>query len=126
MALPPRAMPVWLKLPIICMLRLGGRPFKFVPDSAARTGRPTIDASPSAGFASRGPPTAIRQLRTEEMAMAEKSRRNALKTLSLIAAGTGLPSLAAAESFPARPIRLIVPHAPGGNSDAFGRILALK
>jgi tripartite-type tricarboxylate transporter receptor subunit TctC len=31
-----------------------------------------------------------------------------------------------AESYPARPIRLIVPHAPGGNSDTFGRILAQK
>ncbi len=31
-----------------------------------------------------------------------------------------------APSFPSRPIKLIVPHAPGGNSDTFGRILAQK
>lgn len=31
-----------------------------------------------------------------------------------------------ATAFPSRPIRLIVPHAPGGNSDTFGRILAQK
>ena len=58
--------------------------------------------------------------------MVDSSRRSALKTLSLVAAGSGLPALAATESFPSRPIRLIVPHAAGGNSDAFGRILALK
>ena len=31
---------------------------------------------------------------------------------------------AAQTAFPSRPIKLIVPHAPGGNADAFGRILA--
>ena len=31
-----------------------------------------------------------------------------------------------AQSFPNKPIKLIVPHAPGGNSDTFGRILAAK
>jgi tripartite-type tricarboxylate transporter receptor subunit TctC len=31
-----------------------------------------------------------------------------------------------AQAFPAKPIRLVVPHAPGGNSDTFGRILAAK
>jgi tripartite-type tricarboxylate transporter receptor subunit TctC len=34
--------------------------------------------------------------------------------------------LAQAQSFPSKPIRLVVPHAPGGNSDTFGRILAAK
>jgi tripartite-type tricarboxylate transporter receptor subunit TctC len=58
--------------------------------------------------------------------MAGPSRRSALKTFSVIVAGSTLPALSRAESFPARPIRLIVPHAPGGNSDAFGRILSHK
>src|SRR5260221_14657642 len=31
-----------------------------------------------------------------------------------------------AQQWPTKPIRLIVPHAPGGNSDTFGRILAAK
>lgn len=31
-----------------------------------------------------------------------------------------------AQNFPTKPIKLIIPHAPGGNSDAFGRILAQK
>ena len=33
---------------------------------------------------------------------------------------------AQAQSFPTKPIKLVVPHAPGGNSDTFGRILAAK
>ena len=31
-----------------------------------------------------------------------------------------------AQQWPVKPIKLIVPHAPGGNSDTFGRILAAK
>jgi tripartite-type tricarboxylate transporter receptor subunit TctC len=31
-----------------------------------------------------------------------------------------------AQQWPAKPIKLVVPHAPGGNSDTFGRILAAK
>ena len=33
---------------------------------------------------------------------------------------------AVAQQWPTKPIKLIVPHAPGGNSDTFGRILAAK
>jgi tripartite-type tricarboxylate transporter receptor subunit TctC len=33
---------------------------------------------------------------------------------------------AAGQGFPAKPIKVVVPHAAGGNSDAFGRILAGK
>ena len=32
----------------------------------------------------------------------------------------------AAQQWPVKPVKLIVPHAPGGNSDTFGRILAIK
>jgi len=31
-----------------------------------------------------------------------------------------------AQQWPTKPVKLIVPHAPGGNSDTFGRILAAK
>ena len=37
-----------------------------------------------------------------------------------------LATNAIAQQWPAKPVKLIVPHAPGGNSDTFGRILAAK
>src|SRR5262245_170668 len=46
------------------------------------------------------------------------------RTFALICALAA--GLAQAQSFPSKPIRLVVPHAPGGNSDTFGRILAAK
>jgi tripartite-type tricarboxylate transporter receptor subunit TctC len=56
--------------------------------------------------------------------MSKISRRQALGTIGALAASSALP--ASAQAFPSKPIRLIVPHAPGGNSDTFGRILAQK
>lgn len=58
--------------------------------------------------------------------MIRTPRRQILKLAGLVAASTALPAAAQTAGFPSRPIRLIVPHAPGGNSDAFGRILAQK
>ena len=58
------------------------------------------------------------------------SRREALKLVGLLAGlGAGsavLPAAGQTSTFPSRPIRIIVPHAPGGNSDTFGRIVAQK
>ena len=54
------------------------------------------------------------------------NRRRVALAFTALAAALALPFAAGAQGFPSRPIKLIVPHAPGGNSDAFGRILAQK
>ena len=57
--------------------------------------------------------------------MGHPTRRRALRALSALLAAT-LPFAASAQAFPSKPIKLVIPHAAGGNSDAFGRILAQK
>ncbi|NDH60327.1 MAG: tripartite tricarboxylate transporter substrate binding protein [Alphaproteobacteria bacterium] len=64
--------------------------------------------------------------------MIRTPRRQLLKLATVLATSAAWPAAAQTTgqttgqttAFPARPIRLIVPHAAGGNSDAFGRILA--
>jgi tripartite-type tricarboxylate transporter receptor subunit TctC len=48
-------------------------------------------------------------------------RRRELAGLGLLAAGLARPALAQGERFPVRPIRWVLPYAPGGPSDAFSR-----
>jgi tripartite-type tricarboxylate transporter receptor subunit TctC len=58
--------------------------------------------------------------------MVETSRRRTLGWIGGLAASGTLPAAAQPAAFPSRPIKIVVPHAPGGNSDTFGRILAQK
>ncbi len=46
--------------------------------------------------------------------------------LSLVAAMLGLGLPAQAQEYPNKPVRIIVPFAPGGSADVFGRFLAQR
>jgi tripartite-type tricarboxylate transporter receptor subunit TctC len=61
-------------------------------------------------------------------AMKLKNHRIKIGSLALLSACAlfALTGQVFAQNFPTKPIKLIIPHAPGGNSDAFGRILAQK
>jgi tripartite-type tricarboxylate transporter receptor subunit TctC len=52
------------------------------------------------------------------------SRRFAIAAVSLCC--LGLPGMAAAQEYPARPVRLIVPFPPGAATDILGRLLAQR
>lgn len=56
--------------------------------------------------------------------MIRTTRRQALGVIG--AAAGAWPAFAQGTPFPAKTIRLVAPHAPGGNSDTFARILAQK
>lgn len=58
--------------------------------------------------------------------MTRTSRRHALGLIGMLAISGAGPAFAQGAPFPSRTIRLVAPHAPGGNSDTFARILAQK
>ena len=45
---------------------------------------------------------------------------------ALIALGLSLPVQALAQAYPARPLKLVVPYAPGGGADGVARIIAKR
>src|SRR5688572_11846905 len=48
------------------------------------------------------------------------------RSLLLLAGLVAAPTFAATESYPSRPLRMVIPFAPGGASDFVGRILQPK
>src|SRR5882724_7858879 len=53
-------------------------------------------------------------------------RRQLLRLAAGAAALAAVPRITTGETYPARPVRVIVPFAPGGPTDVFARLMAQK
>jgi tripartite-type tricarboxylate transporter receptor subunit TctC len=61
------------------------------------------------------------------MKIIKSTRSKALEIFFIVSALIGIPAtLLAADSYPIKPVNLIIPFAPGGSNDILGRILATK
>lgn len=57
----------------------------------------------------------------------DKARREAIKRMgAVVTLGVALPGTGIAQSFPEKPIRMIVPYPPGGGADSWARTVAGK
>src|SRR5216684_4969872 len=63
-------------------------------------------------------------MRADELIWGEHPMRNPLAALALAAVQCLLPGTAAAQSYPSKPVRLIVGFPAGGPADIFGRTFA--
>jgi tripartite-type tricarboxylate transporter receptor subunit TctC len=54
------------------------------------------------------------------------ARRRFLRTLSAAVSAPLLARVASAQSYPARPVRVVLPYAPAGVTDVVGRLIALR
>jgi tripartite-type tricarboxylate transporter receptor subunit TctC len=53
-------------------------------------------------------------------------RRGFLRLSTAVAAAAAMPSVAGAQGYPDRPVRIVVPYAPGGPTDVVTRLIAAK
>ncbi len=55
-----------------------------------------------------------------------RQRAGALLALGAMLLAAALPGVVAAQDYPGKPIKLVIPYPPGGATDVIGRIVALK
>ena len=65
-------------------------------------------------------------IRSGESICARLTKASLLVVMALMACAAGLPVTAAAQAFPAKPVRVIVGYAAGGGNDVIMRIIAQK